>query len=215
MGMSIAAIGRGWDDTTIGDLRGLAEAHGWEVYPLLARALHGDDAGFCEHGEELNRLARAMLDELPVGAEPQNPRPGVAVHGWTTSSRFIRPREQHYVGAEDSEGFEFNGLDYLLLHNLYYLGTPGEWDGGPGEGVPECPPPGPDAGPAPDAGAPLDAGQRDASLADASTADATGGDVSPTTDDGCSCRVGGPSRTPWFWLSLMGVLLVRRRAPST
>lgn len=213
MGMSIAAIGRGWDDTTIGDLRHLAEENGWEVYPLLARALHGDDAGFCEHGDELNRLARAMLDELPLGAEPRNPRPEVAVHGWTTSSRFIRPQDQHYVGAEDSEGFEFNGLDYLLLHNLYYLGTPGEWDGGPGVGVPACPLPGPDAGPTVDAGAADDAGQPDASVPDASTLDgALAGDINPEADSGCACSMERRSEAPGFWLALFGVLLLRRRS---
>ncbi len=205
MAMTIAAVGRGFGDTTMTDLTAIAETHGWQLYPLLLQALHNDTVGFCQAGERLNTAARAMLNELPVGEIPRSPLPGPALeHGWTTSNRFIRASDEHYVGSEGSEGAEFNGLDYLLLHNLFYLATPAEWEGGAGEGVPSCPPPVADAG----ADGGTDSGV-DSGIDGGADAGADGG-TDLIDDGGCSVSRGTrPSVALWFVLGLFA--FARRR----
>jgi MYXO-CTERM domain-containing protein len=54
---------------------------------------------------------------------------GPAPHGFTTHNRFIRGKAQAYVGPAGCEGIRYHGLDYMLLHNLYAIATPGTWNG--------------------------------------------------------------------------------------
>jgi hypothetical protein len=152
----------------------------------LHRALHDDDAvGWCRTGAALNERTRTMLDELPLGADIASPQPGgPAVHGFTRSNRFMRDAVTAYTGEPGSEGYRFNGLDYLLLHNLYALATPATWEGGSGSGVPECSQP-------PDGGTTSAAGETD--------------------EGGCGCRTAPtqPIGGSLWWLGLW--LAVRRR----
>jgi MYXO-CTERM domain-containing protein len=139
MAMAIAAVGDGWGADTADSLATLAAVEDWPLYPLLHRALHGDLAsGWCKTGTAINTSAKKMLDELPIGAEPASPQPGTAVHGFTRSNRFLRGKDQAYTGEPGSDGLRFNGLDYMLLHNLFAIATPATWDGGNGAGIPEC-----------------------------------------------------------------------------
>lgn len=186
MASAIAAVGDGWGATTSDDLARLGEQPGWPLYTLLHRALHGDAAaGFCRTGAATNDLARTMLDELPLGADIASPRPaGPAAHGFTRSNRFLRGKETAYTGEEGSDGYRFNGLDYLLLHNLYALATPATWEGGDGPGIPECTD-------LPDAGS--DAGA------------SAGADA--TDDGGCGCRA-APARSRFDALALLLALAV-------
>lgn len=71
-----------------------------------------------------------MLDELPSDGEPACPgAAGPAVHGFTTHNRFIRGKAQAYVGPPGCEGIRYHGLDYMLLHDLCAIATPGTWNG--------------------------------------------------------------------------------------
>ncbi len=180
MAMTIAAVGNGWGDTTADALATLGQAPDWPLYGLLHRALHADVAsGFCRTAAELNPRARAMLDELPAGADIASPEPApLAPHGFTRSNRFMRGKETAYTGEPGSEGYRFNGLDYMLLHNLYAIATPSTWEGGNGPGVPECQ-------------EPSDAGTSDAGSA--GTSGTGGASASPSNDDesGCGCRMAG------------------------
>ena len=196
MAMAIAAVGDGWGATTSEDLATLGEGPDWPVYTLLHRALHGDAAlGWCRSAAATNTRARVMLDELPIGAEPASPQPaGPAVHGFTRTNRFMRGKEQAYPGEDGSEGYRFNGLDYLLLHNLYALATPSTWEGGSGPGIPECVDPPPDD--------------------DGATAAGTGDPGETSADErGCGCRAAG--RTAHLggaaWLLLLGAAVLSRR----
>lgn len=190
MAMSVAAVGNGWGAATAENLATLSEKEDWPAYPLAHRVIHGLDAGWCTAGAKVSQRARAMLDELPAGAEPKSPLPGgPAPHGFTVWNRFIRGKSQHYVGSPNSEGIRYNGVDYLLLHNLYAIATPATWEGGNGPGIPDCPPDVPDAG--------------------------TGGAgkaAASSDDSGCGCRV-SPTRTGSFaWLGLTLALAARRRS---
>ncbi len=141
MAMTTAAIGNGWLQTTTDDLVTLAAKEGWPVYPLIHRAIHGNEKAprWCARGDEVNAETLTMLSELPLDGDVASPYPnGPANHSFTTSSRFIRGADQAYVGAEGSEGERYNGLDFMLLHNVYALATPATWDGGDGPGIPSC-----------------------------------------------------------------------------
>jgi hypothetical protein len=143
MAMAVAAVGNGWGATTAQDLTALGRPQDWVAYALVHRTLYGANAvNYCTVNTELTTRARAMLDELPVGAEPLNPKPGPpASHGWTTNHRFYRPKSEHYVGS-GADGTRYSGLDYLLLHNLYALVDPSTWAGSvcgsPCAGAPPC-----------------------------------------------------------------------------
>ncbi len=148
MALAIASVGNGWGDATAEDIATLAEKGDWPVYPLLHRALHGEDApGWCKTGAAVNARAKQMLDELPANADIASPRPGgPAVHGFTQPHRFLRGPEHAYDGEPGSEGLRYPGLDFLLLHNLYAIATPATWNGSSGPGIPECAAPGADGG---------------------------------------------------------------------
>lgn len=200
MAMVVAAVGGGFGLGTSDHLALLAERHGWWAYPLLHAVLHGEEGApaFCATRDRVNAGARTMLDELPTGAEPSSPQPDRGPHQFTSSNRFIRPIERAYVGSPGSQGERYHGLDFMLLHNLYALATPSEWDGSdaPAPGV--CDPPILDAGPPPqpDGGVSPDAGP------------------SSEPDGGCGCRAapsaaGAAGLMPWLTL----LLIVRRRRP--
>ncbi|MCC6216746.1 MAG: hypothetical protein IT376_17940 [Polyangiaceae bacterium] len=203
MAMAIAAVGDGWGETTAADLATLMEEQDWPAYPLLHRVLHRVDAGWCTAAERVNDRARAMLDELPASADPSSPRPGgPAPHGFTVWHRFIRGRDKHYVGSPGSDGTRYNGVDYLVLHNLYAIATPSTWSGGSGPGVPECPT---RTEPPPEAGT----GGPDSS----STPPRSG--ASPGGDGSCRAAPARSQRSPraaWWALGFTIGLGLRRRS---
>ncbi len=136
MAMVVGALGDTWGETTTEDLITLSANEDWVLYPLLHQALYGPTDTWCEQGEPILVRALDLLEELPVGDQPASPRPGTAVHSFTTWNRFIRGLDQAYVGPEGSEGLRYAGIDFLLLHNLLLLTTPDAWDG---VVVPNCP----------------------------------------------------------------------------
>ena len=174
MALAIMAVGDGYGADTPQVIATLAALQDWPLYPLLHRVLHPASAGFCQTAHDVNQRARAMLDELPSDGEPACPgAAGPAVHGFTTHNRFIRGKAQAYVGPPGCEGVRYHGLDYMLLHNLYAIATPGTWNGSPD--ADPCAPPMADAGAAigGDAG---DPGRGDA------------GTTAPDPPAGCGCR---------------------------
>ena len=196
MAMSVAAVGNGWGASTAESLATLSEKEDWPAYPLAHRAIHGLDAGWCTTAAKVGARARQMLDELPAGAEPKSPLPGgPAPHGFTVWNRFIRGKAQHYAGSPNSEGIRYNGVDYLLLHNLYAIALPSSWEGGNGPGIPECPPD------VPDGGSPGSGG--------------TSGSTGSSEESGCGCRSSRGS-APWGALFAgLAVLAALRRRRAT
>lgn len=130
MALAIMAVGDGYGDDTASVMATLAETQDWYLYPALHRVLHPDNDGFCATAPTINPRIRAMLDELPQDADPMCPGPTApAPHGFTTHNRFIRGKSQAYVGPNGCDGIRYHGLDYMLLHNLYAIATPGTWHG--------------------------------------------------------------------------------------
>ncbi|MBW2523829.1 MAG: hypothetical protein JRI23_06625, partial [Deltaproteobacteria bacterium] len=135
MAMALAATGNGWGAGTLDALMNLATIHGWYAYPLLNVVLAGASppASWPTHAAAAGAATRNMLDELPSGAETASPRPqGPNPHGWSTSNRFVRASDNHYTGTDGSDFERYDGLDYLLLHNLYAIALPASWELGAG-----------------------------------------------------------------------------------
>lgn len=187
MGLAIAAVSNGWGDASAQAIAELAKKPDWPAYPLLHRALHGDEAGgWCKTAEEVNSHAKQMLDELPADVEIASPQPATASHGWTLPHRFLRAKSM--TGEAGSEGLRFPGLDYMLLHNLYAIATPATWNGSSGPGIPEC-----SLTPDPDGGPGASPGEAD-------------------EDSGCGCRVAGDDGSrSGLWLGLVALVPFFRR----
>ncbi|MBA3500852.1 MAG: hypothetical protein M4D80_26810 [Myxococcota bacterium] len=192
MAMAIMAVGDGYGTDTPQVLATLTEKQDWPVYPLLHRVLHPASPGFCMTAPAVNGRARTQLDELPSNGEPACPGPVAAPHGFTTHNRYIRGKDQAYVGPPGCQGIRYHGLDYMLLHNLYALATPGTWNGSPS--ADPC---------APVTGDGATAG------GDAGTTPDGGGTGDPATGCGCDLSNRGSS---WSWLfAIVLMWIVRRR----
>jgi MYXO-CTERM domain-containing protein len=196
MALAIMAVGDGYGANTPQVIATLAATQDWPLYPLLHRVLHPGAQGFCSTAAQVNPRARAMLDELPADGDPACPgAAGPAPHGFTSSNRFIRGKDQAYVGPPGCEGIRYNGLDYMLLHNLYALATPGTWNGSP-DADPCATPPMTDAG----------------TTITGDASNPAGGDAGTQATSppaGCGCQTtGGPA---WPLLAIVLVALRRRR----
>jgi uncharacterized protein (TIGR03382 family) len=198
MALSIMAVGDGYGTDTPQVIATLAATQDWPLYPLLHRVLHpASSTGFCTTtAATVNPRARAMLDELPLQSEPACPGAnGPAPHGFTTHNRFIRGKSQAYVGPDGCEGVRYHGLDYMLLHNLYAIATPGTWNGNPD--ADPCAPPieEPDGMPVVDS---------DAGVVE---------EPDPSVDEpagGCGCQAQSRGTT-WPLLMVTALMLRRRR----
>ena len=192
MALAIMAVGDGYGADTPQVLATLAATQDWPLYPLLHRVLHPAAAGFCMTAATVNPRARVMLDELTSQTEPSCPgASGPAPHGFTTHNRFIRGKSQAYVGPSGCEGIRYHGLDYMLLHNLYAIATPGTWNGDPS--ADPCAPVAPDGAPVLDGDAGIDPDMP----------------VDPPSG-GCGCRAQSDARS-WLLVVCVALLLRRRR----
>lgn len=117
MAAATAAAGDGWGETTFEDLVAICEVYAWTAYPLLHVALHGETAGWEEHGDDLLNTSWLHLEELGED-EPRGFAEGPAPFGWTSWHRYIRPGERQYASQPGDLGKRWWGGDYLLLHNL-------------------------------------------------------------------------------------------------
>lgn len=198
MALAVMAVGDGYGADTAEVMATLAATQDWPLYPLLHRVLHPQNPGFCTTAPTVNPRARVMLDEVALGADLVCPgAAGPSAHGFTTHNRFIRGTSQHYVGPGDCEGVRFHGLDYMLLHNLYAIATPGTWNGS--ADADPCAPIVSD-------GAPVVGG--DAGIDPDGDPDVTG-DMAP----GCGCRASGRAGTlaPLVMVMLVAIGARRRR----
>ena len=195
MALAIMAVGDGYGLDTPGVIATLAETQEWPMYPLLHRTLHPASTGFCSTAPAVNARARMQLDELPPGADLRCPgSSGPAPHGFTTHNRYIRGKAQAYVGPAGCEGIRYHGLDYMLLHNLYAIATPGTWNGSPmADPCAIVPDTTTDAGVTPGG----DAGDPDPDMAGAPS--------------GCGCRTADRAPPAWPLFALVLACVLRRR----
>jgi hypothetical protein len=136
MTLALAAISNGWDRDgkreTFEALMEYAENDDWYLYPLANAVLQPEVvsslARWGSHRKTLLSKVRPMLDTAPPEG-PHTPRVGSAHPGWASPTRFSRTREEQNLGIEHHRGQArwYNGLDFMLLHNLLYLAIPEAW----------------------------------------------------------------------------------------
>jgi hypothetical protein len=129
MAMTIMAVGAGCGYSPLDDMVKVVKKNKWAAYPLIYNLLYANDSSSVQFEASRDTLVKwtiDMLNEAPVEG-PYNNYPDPVSHGYGTWNRFIRPRTQHYIGDANIAKNKFNGLDYMLLHNLYYLFVPYKW----------------------------------------------------------------------------------------
>ena len=130
MAMGLAAIGDSWNFlTTYTDENLLIAGFPWDrqdLYVPLYSYLHSRVVGWPTYKK--NKI-RDILDDAPCGGpyfwSNSNEYfsccgsvPGNPGGGWATKNRFRNDIDGQYNGADKAN---FNGLDYMLLYNLYHL----------------------------------------------------------------------------------------------
>ncbi len=129
MTLALAAIGEGWGSATLNNMMTIAESNRWYAYPLLYIALRDTNAvtNYAQHRQIMHFWSDSMLNEAPISG-PLSTYPNQNGHGYGVNNRFIRPRANHYAGINaNEEGHQWNGLDYMLLHNLQLIVDPSKW----------------------------------------------------------------------------------------
>lgn len=117
----LAALGNSWPPATIGSR---SADDDYEYIPLLQQVLWGTTNPIMQSTYE------TLFNDAPCEApyEYKDYSTGIVhypTNEWSSRSRFVHPEARHdYPCAPnnppDFEG-EYNGLDYMLFHNLYYI----------------------------------------------------------------------------------------------
>lgn len=128
MTLTNAAIGEGWGTATLNNMMTIAESNRWYAYPLLYIALRDTNSvtNYQQHKQLMHFWSDSMLNEAPIGG-PLSTWPNDNGNGYGVNNRFIRGRADHYTGSGNSFGHQWNGLDYMLLHNLQLIVDPNKW----------------------------------------------------------------------------------------
>lgn len=129
MTLALTAIGEGWGSATLNNMMTIAESNRWYAYPLLYIALRDTNSvtNYQTHKQLIHFWTDSMLSEAPFTG-PLSTYPNQNGHGYGVNNRFIRPRANHYAGINPNEnGHQWNGLDYMLLHNLQLIVDPDKW----------------------------------------------------------------------------------------
>lgn len=129
MTLALTAMGEGWGAATLNNMMVLADSNKWYAYPLLYIALRDTNsvANYQQHKQLMHFWTDSMLNEAPING-PLSTYPQQNGHGYGVNNRFIRPRINHYAGINPNEnGHQWNGLDYMLLHNLQLIVDPNKW----------------------------------------------------------------------------------------
>ncbi|MFN7013775.1 MAG: 3-coathanger stack domain-containing protein, partial [Bacteroidia bacterium] len=126
---TLAAIGNSWCEvpeivgeclvnSTVYKLPALASVYGWETfYPLLRQVLYGG----------VNPVPNSMIENHLNSAPCKGPyntgSSNFAPSGWASSHRFFHPQSKQNGNVGPFRGY-YNGVDYMLLHNLYQIVNP-------------------------------------------------------------------------------------------
>ncbi|MCB9230427.1 MAG: hypothetical protein H6581_02085 [Bacteroidia bacterium] len=111
---------------------GLNEHAAWnsEIYFLIHKVIHGNNFN---GNNTSHQVYEAILNTAPCEG-PYSVWPDPGVYGWTIANRFVYPSYRYVgewplykkedffgIGPNGSNGNTYNGLDYMLLHNLYWI----------------------------------------------------------------------------------------------
>lgn len=119
MMMKLAALTAAWSPDTMAWKAAERRA---EVFPYIQAVVHGEPVG--EHMAGF--IMESLLTSAPCGGPCKDTRGCSETHGWRGPDRVNSGeyREGSFYGI----GGEFNGLDYMLMHNFYFLAEGGRYD---------------------------------------------------------------------------------------
>jgi hypothetical protein len=90
----------------------------YEHFPLIYLAMHNSDYDFMGLNNEVYHSEKALYQNLLNSAPINGPASNCGVWDWTSTSRCLWPEN---LGQNSDKHIEYNGLDYMMLHNLYYI----------------------------------------------------------------------------------------------
>lgn len=130
MAMALSATSNGFKRNTYRKLMKRAKPHEWYLYPMLNLYLHQGNRQFKNPKKSGLVEVQSLLDRAPAGG-PSNPESGAREEGWCVANMFFRDYQRQREGREYKNGFAFNGLDYMLMYNLFLMHRSGLFiDGG-------------------------------------------------------------------------------------
>lgn len=118
MALTVAALGNGFKRNTYRKLYKVSRNNDWYIYPLINSLLF-----------PMNRSIKndPIMDkcEQILNVAPEEGIHGtfkkLVEHEWTTNNYFIRERDFRQYGAHYTENNKYNGLDFLLFYNIWFI----------------------------------------------------------------------------------------------
>ena len=89
-----------------------------EHLPLMYLALHDPYYDVMGLQDAVYNVDKVLYEGLLNSAPCSGPATNCGVRDWTATSRCLWPQN---LGKNSDKHTEFNGLDYMMLHNLYYI----------------------------------------------------------------------------------------------
>ncbi len=117
--LHLAAVGDSWGRKTQRKLCKVGMEERREHLPLLHAAIYGPRTK-----KGIPQVSKACFDEVQkmmMLAPWEGPNVEAADLGWTGNNRF---RDYPKGNPHNYKGICYNGLDYMLIHNLYFLLSP-------------------------------------------------------------------------------------------
>ena len=90
----------------------------YEHMPLLYCALFDETSRFLTPETSMYNTDRTLIESLLNSAPTEGPTSS-GPYDWSSASRLVWPEK---LGDEAGNNLEYSGLDYMVLHNLYYMG---------------------------------------------------------------------------------------------
>ena len=118
MALTISTVGNGFKRNTSRKLRKVANNNEWYIYPLINSLLYPDNRDFGK--SELIDRCEEIMNVLPAQGIFGTHNVFVE-HEWTSSNYFLRERNFRQIGRHYTENKQFNGLDFQLFYNIWFI----------------------------------------------------------------------------------------------
>ncbi len=128
MASVLISVGRSFGDDTLAVLVDIGASEEFVLFPLEHVLLYDGLEPLPDQEaqvEALTAIVNGWIATAPMtGARYPLADPAECALGWCASNKFIRGVDGAYGGSGDNAGRDFNGLDFLLVHNASALAGP-------------------------------------------------------------------------------------------
>ena len=128
MASTLISVGRSFGDDTLAVLVDIGAANEFVLFPLEHVLLYDGLEPIPDRDVQVEALATIVNDWIATapetGARYPLDDPTECELGWCASNKFIRGVDGAYGGSADTAGWDFTGLDFLLVHNASALAGP-------------------------------------------------------------------------------------------